>query len=181
MAKQEPAAPAAAGEADPRLTPAEEDRSPVIVRLCNGCHGRFRPQDLKRRRCRNCQIRRYDTQHRRTAKQVIASHRYCVDCGSSQDLCADHIIPTSEGGANAFANYTVRCRSCNTARRNEELVFKWPTQATRPVIREVNPVNVATVRSSDVFFEGRSRRFGRQDSSAARSVLDGSPSSRASG
>ncbi|HEY3050292.1 MAG TPA: HNH endonuclease signature motif containing protein [Gaiellaceae bacterium] len=93
---------------------------PLMVKLCNGCHGRFQPQELKRGRCRNCQIQRYDSEHKRIAKQVIASHPYCVDCGSTHDLCADHIIPASEGGANVFSNYTVRCRSCNTARRNEE-------------------------------------------------------------
>jgi 5-methylcytosine-specific restriction endonuclease McrA len=95
----------------------------VIIKLCNGCRGRFQPQELKRGRCCNCQIRRYDSQHKRIAKQVTASHPYCVDCGSTHDLCADHIIPASEGGANVFSNYTVRSRSCNTARRNKELAF----------------------------------------------------------
>lgn len=93
------------------------------AKLCNGCSRVFQPQELKRGRCRTCQIRRYDSRHRRVAKMVIASHPFCVDCGTTEDLCADHIVPASEGGANVFSNYVVRCRSCNTARRNKELAF----------------------------------------------------------
>ena len=95
----------------------------MIVRLCNGCGGRFPPAELKRGRCRNCQIRRYDHTHKRLARMVIARHPYCVDCGATDDLCADHIVPRSQGGANVIENYAVRCRSCNSRRRNEESVF----------------------------------------------------------
>jgi 5-methylcytosine-specific restriction enzyme A len=85
--------------------------------------------EIKRGRCRSC-LRRYERQrgsatargytkeHQRNAARVIAAHPYCADCHSTEDLCADHIVPLSRGGTNELDNYEVRCRSCNTARRN---------------------------------------------------------------
>jgi 5-methylcytosine-specific restriction endonuclease McrA len=60
--------------------------------------------------------RGYDAVHQRLSKLAIARHPYCTDCGTTGDLCADHIIPTSQGGRNVLSNYEVRCRSCNSSR-----------------------------------------------------------------
>lgn len=37
----------------------------------------------------------------------------CVDCGSSERLEYDHIIPVSKGGANTVRNIQLRCEPCN--------------------------------------------------------------------
>lgn len=102
-----------------------------FVYLCNGCMGRFPPQALRRGRCAECwreyyreensrrgktKARGYDQTHKRLSKLAIAQHRYCSDCGATTDLCADHIVPRSQGGANVLSNYRVLCRRCNTAR-----------------------------------------------------------------
>ena len=39
-----------------------------------------------------------------------------TDCGTTQDLTADHIVPRSRGGQNVLSNYAVRCRRCNSRR-----------------------------------------------------------------
>jgi 5-methylcytosine-specific restriction endonuclease McrA len=99
------------------------------MRSCNGCRRRFPVQELKRGRCRPClreyerargsaHQRGYDQTHRRLRLLAIAAHPYCVDCHSTEDLCADHVVPLSRGGMNTLGNYQVRCRSCNTSRRN---------------------------------------------------------------
>jgi 5-methylcytosine-specific restriction endonuclease McrA len=62
--------------------------------------------------------RGYGSDHQRLAKLAIARHPYCTDCGTTEDLCADHIVPTSKGGRNVLENYAVRCRGCNNARAN---------------------------------------------------------------
>jgi 5-methylcytosine-specific restriction endonuclease McrA len=96
---------------------------------CNGCRRRFPETELNRGRCRIClrqyyrargsaYARGYNAEHRRNRALAIAAHPCCIDCGSTQDLCADHIVPLSRGGTNTLNNYMVRCRSCNTSRRN---------------------------------------------------------------
>jgi 5-methylcytosine-specific restriction protein A len=106
----------------------------VLLRLCNACGGTFEPQALKRGRCADClrqyyrkrgktRARGYDAEHKRLVKLAIAAHPYCVDCGASEDLTGDHIVPRSRGGLNVLSNYEVRCRGCNTARRNREAGF----------------------------------------------------------
>lgn len=43
---------------------------------------------------------------------------WCLDCGASEDLCADHIIPLAVAPELAMTaeNVTVRCRACNGRR-----------------------------------------------------------------
>ena len=104
----------------------------MLVRLCPSC-GCQLPYP-GRGKCRDCQreydrkrgktrARGYDSEHKRLAKLAIARSPVCVDCGTSEDLTADHIVPRSQGGLNVLTNYVVRCRSCNTARRNERPVL----------------------------------------------------------
>jgi hypothetical protein len=38
----------------------------------------------------------------------------CRACGSSENLCIDHIVPVAKGGRNAPANLQILCRSCNS-------------------------------------------------------------------
>ena len=130
----------------------------VLSRLCPSC-GRVLPAvPHTRGKCRDCQreydrkrgktrARGYDSEHKRLAKLAIAQHPYCVDCGATTNLCADHIIPRSRGGLNVRSNYAVRCRSCNTARRNREAAFlRERASDPGPEFREKQTQN----RTSDV-------------------------------
>lgn len=47
--------------------------------------------------------------------RVFEQDRFaCQHCGSQKDLCVDHIIPLSKGGACEHRNYQTLCRSCNS-------------------------------------------------------------------
>ena len=103
----------------------------MLVRLCPACGRQLPAVPHTRGKCRDCQreydrkrgktrARGYDSEHKRLAKLAIARSPVCVDCGKTEDLTADHIVPRSQGGLNVLTNYAVRCRSCNVARRNRE-------------------------------------------------------------
>src|SRR6187200_2121162 len=40
----------------------------------------------------------------------------CIYCGSDKQLEADHILPLSRGGSNAFVNLATVCRPCNLSK-----------------------------------------------------------------
>ena len=43
----------------------------------------------------------------------------CIQCGSSENLEFDHIIPFSEGGANTYRNIQLLCQPCNRTKSNK--------------------------------------------------------------
>jgi len=104
----------------------------ILMRLCPRCPallpypGRGPCPDCKRAETRKrgkTRDRGYNAEHKRLSKLAIAAHPHCTDCHATEDLVGDHIIPRSQGGLNVLSNYEVRCRSCNTARRNREGSF----------------------------------------------------------
>jgi hypothetical protein len=48
----------------------------------------------------------------------------CCYCGSRENLSADHLIPTSRGGANVGDNLVWACRSCNSSKCARD-VLEW--------------------------------------------------------
>ncbi len=40
----------------------------------------------------------------------------CIECGASDYLALDHVIPFSKGGANTVKNLQLLCRRCNSAK-----------------------------------------------------------------
>ena len=62
---------------------------------CPGCHARKRSM--------------YGGDWARLARAAIAAHPWCVDCGATTDLTADHVRAGS-----LSQGVAVRCRSCNS-------------------------------------------------------------------
>lgn len=38
----------------------------------------------------------------------------CLACGSSKNICIDHVVPVFKGGKNDISNYQPLCKSCNS-------------------------------------------------------------------
>lgn len=46
----------------------------------------------------------------------------CYYCGSTQNLCADHLIPRIRGGSDESDNLVWACRSCNSSKGKRDLL-----------------------------------------------------------
>lgn len=69
-------------------------------------------------------FRRFDPRSRepiskKLRKAVYERDRYrCVECGATDHLSLDHIIPWSLGGEDTMENLQTMCRSCNSRKGN---------------------------------------------------------------
>jgi len=48
----------------------------------------------------------------------------CFNCGTTDNLSADHVIPISRGGNHSVGNLMTLCRSCNASKSNL-LLIEW--------------------------------------------------------
>lgn len=48
------------------------------------------------------------------ARLVLRDGPFCKACGTTDNLCVDHIIPMSRGGSDDMDNLQLLCRRCNS-------------------------------------------------------------------
>lgn len=83
------------------------------------CPAHTRTREQARDRARGTAAQRgYDYAWQQLSARVIAYYRQCVDCGhtgsQANPLTADHVIPKSRGGTDAWENLRCLCRECNS-------------------------------------------------------------------
>src|SRR5689334_14408610 len=113
--------------------------------LCPGC-GATGTQQGRCARCRaekerargTRQQRGYTTQHQRLRTQAITLHPWCTQCGTTDHLTADHIVPLSRGGRTELHNLQVLCLSCNSRKRDSLRFFEGRRENPAPRFREIH-------------------------------------------
>jgi 5-methylcytosine-specific restriction endonuclease McrA len=59
--------------------------------------------------------------HQRIRAYVLLRDGFaCRNCGATNDLTVDYVIPLSRGGRQATHNARTLCRSCNSAKRDRD-------------------------------------------------------------
>jgi 5-methylcytosine-specific restriction endonuclease McrA len=77
------------------------------------------PDRRKGRHLEESRAYRSTAEYRRWRQAVIARDGSCVDCGTTENLSADHVVPVSRGGERyALENGACRCVSCNSRKGN---------------------------------------------------------------
>jgi hypothetical protein len=99
-------------------------------------------------------------------KLVIARDKKCLDCGTTDDLTVDHIIPVSRGGTGAMDNLRTLCAQCN---RRKGSYIDWPwlerlkiafhvdelVERTRNELKGIVTANLGNIRSDIAATEQR--------------------------
>jgi 5-methylcytosine-specific restriction endonuclease McrA len=55
---------------------------------------------------------------------LVQHESRCLSCGSTSNLCADHVQPLSKGGSNSISNIQPLCRSCNSRKRDKTIDYR---------------------------------------------------------
>jgi 5-methylcytosine-specific restriction endonuclease McrA len=82
------------------------------------CGKRYEREKSRRRRARKgtTSQRGYGSDHQRLRALAITQQPWCSECGSTDNLEADHIVPLNRGGANVLSNYRVLCKAHNVSK-----------------------------------------------------------------
>lgn len=58
----------------------------------------------------------------------------CAECGTTERIEADHVIPISRGGQHSIGNLQPLCKSCNSSKCDRlNVEWKYPRQLTLPL------------------------------------------------
>lgn len=74
------------------------------------------------------------TRHRETV--TLRDGNRCIYCGSSKNLCLDHILPILSGGDDSIENIGLACKECNSGksgRTPEEAGYQWFNISTKKI------------------------------------------------
>lgn len=84
-------------------------RSPFAPRWMAQPYKRGVPPQIKRRE-RNTLRRHYTEWYDGLVAQYDAA---CANCGATEQLVVDHVLPIAKGGLSAYANLQLLCAECN--------------------------------------------------------------------
>lgn len=73
--------------------------------------------------CSKTTQRGYGWDHQQRARATIAAQPWCSECGSTDDLTADHVVPLRSGAR--LSPLRVVCRSCNSGRGDDVTFESW--------------------------------------------------------
>ncbi len=76
------------------------------------------PYSEEQRKIRKGPSRRSSNFDRKQRREWLETE--CVRCGSTENLCLDHIIPVSAGGESVLENAQTLCQPCNIWKGNHE-------------------------------------------------------------
>ncbi len=64
--------------------------------------------------------------YRELRTQLISQFKKCAACEIDHDLTIDHVHPLSKGGKHEIENIQVLCRSCNSKKKQETILYAVP-------------------------------------------------------
>lgn len=101
----------------------------------------------------------------------------CQQCGAEENLCIDHIIPTSRGGDSSDENLQVLCMKCNTKKGNKLDGESKGKKKSKHMDAAVIVRHNANLSMDQVRVEHESKSNERNDASPSDSLIPDSPSS----
>jgi 5-methylcytosine-specific restriction endonuclease McrA len=83
--------------------------------------------------------------------------RACSYCGCAENLSVDHLMPKARGGLDRPENLVWACKSCNSAKRDRDLLLWYNTQGKFPplmLLRRYLKIAIEICMSLDVMAHG---------------------------
>jgi len=120
------------------------------------------------------------------AKRIKQGDKFCLCCGSKDNLSIDHIIPRSLGGVNRNENYQTLCRFCNNLKGKKIINFRNSRNSRMYVIywvknnlkyknqRYYNKLNIRAIDRNKDAFIAKERHLGvvRVDSNNSKITIN---------
>ena len=60
----------------------------------------------------------YKNKKKKIHSVVFSGNDVCAQCGTSENLTLDHVIPMRKGGTNEVNNFQILCMDCNRRKRS---------------------------------------------------------------
>ena len=64
----------------------------------------------------------------------------CVYCGSTEPLTIDHVTPLSKGGTHTIDNLALACKSCNSSKNSNNLIYWLATKQQLVEVEDKKPL-----------------------------------------
>lgn len=98
----------------------DDDRARAILNLERiADERRLRAEEAEHRNSTRVRRAQFGNKRDRLMLAIIKRDGYCcAECGSTEDITVDHIVPLSREGSDELNNLRLLCRSCNSRKGN---------------------------------------------------------------